>query len=159
MKIYNEEKTTELKNYELTKGYLKADKLFVAHHEAVEAKDAVYRDREVVEESGGVSIYKDLVTPAVEAKDAYDEYEDIQVYIPYTAEELEARELKRLRAQRETECFPVINRGKLWYNKLTAEQETQLNDWYEAWLNVTETKTVPEKPQWIDESLNGEVIL
>ena len=57
--------------------------------------------------------------------------------------------LDNLRALREEECFPIINRGQLWYNTLTTEQIEELNDWYQAWLDVTETKTVPEKPNWL----------
>lgn len=89
MKIYNEEKTQELNREELNfeKGYLRADKILV-HHDAVLPQKAVYQNREVREESGGISIYKHLVTPEVEGKEAYDDYEDIQVYVPYTAEEL-----------------------------------------------------------------------
>lgn len=57
--------------------------------------------------------------------------------------------LNNLREQRETECFPIINRGTLWYNKLTIEQQQELEIWYQAWLDVTETKSVPVKPSWL----------
>ena len=64
-------------------------------------------------------------------------------------QEVEKIELNQLRAQREEECFPVINRGQLWYNKLTQEQIVQLNTWYQAWLDVTTTKIIPTKPSWL----------
>lgn len=54
-----------------------------------------------------------------------------------------------LRSRREKECFPFINRGKLWYDMLTQEQILELNLWYIDWLNVTESKVIPEKPQWL----------
>lgn len=57
--------------------------------------------------------------------------------------------LESLRQQREVECFSVINRGQLWYNGLSTEQYAELNDWYQAWLIVTDTLTVPDKPSWI----------
>lgn len=57
--------------------------------------------------------------------------------------------LQAFRQKREIECFTIINRGKLWYDKLTKEQLNELQIWYEDWLNVTETKDVPEKPVWI----------
>ena len=50
---------------------------------------------------------------------------------------------------REIECFPIINRGTLWYSKLTVEQMSELDNWYQAWLDVTETKEIPEKPSWL----------
>lgn len=57
--------------------------------------------------------------------------------------------LMNLRNQREVECFPIINRGKLWYDKLTTEQIAELNKWYNAWLDVTETRIIPTKPSWL----------
>lgn len=59
-------------------------------------------------------------------------------------------ENKMLRKQREEECFPYINRGVLWYVKLNNEQKAELSVWYESWLDVTETKVIPEKPEWLD---------
>ena len=59
------------------------------------------------------------------------------------------RELINLRAQREKLCFSYINRGSLWYNRLTEEQKEELNIWYQAWLDVTETKAIPEQPVWL----------
>lgn len=56
---------------------------------------------------------------------------------------------QELRERRETECFSIINRGQLWYDSLTPQQRTELRDWYNAWLNVTETLVVPEKPAWL----------
>ena len=47
------------------------------------------------------------------------------------------------------ECFSVINRGQLWYERLTEEQKTELNAWYQAWLNATEAGAMPEKPGWL----------
>lgn len=61
----------------------------------------------------------------------------------------EKAELDELRTQREKICFPYINRGFLWYNKLTEEQKEDLNIWYQSWLDVTETKVIPEKPEWL----------
>ena len=67
--------------------------------------------------------------------------------------------LDTLRARREEECFSIINRGVLWYNTLTTEQQQELNTWYQAWLNVPqvylETKPtdietiIPTKPTWL----------
>ena len=57
--------------------------------------------------------------------------------------------LQRLRNKREVECFSIINRGALWYNTLTEEQLVELQDWYKAWLDVTETRVIPEKLDWI----------
>lgn len=187
MKIYNAEKTqilgdsNTLNGIDLTLGKLVADKLFIKTHEATEAVAAVSAEENAQKrkeagatvkeyggkfyevlatfENGGEEVKEILPTEGVEEKPAWDEYEDIQVYIPYTAEELEAIEINKLRAQRETECFPVINRGKLWYDRLTPEQEQELDAWYNAWLSVTETKVAPVAPSWINEKLNEEGII
>ena len=55
-----------------------------------------------------------------------------------------------LRQYRDSQCFSVINRGILWYNTLTDAQKAELNEWYHAWLDVTETLVVPEKPDWLE---------
>lgn len=67
--------------------------------------------------------------------------------------------LDNLRTRREQECFSYINRGVLWYNTLTTEQQQELNTWYQDWLNVPqvyqETKPtdietiIPTKPSWL----------
>lgn len=57
--------------------------------------------------------------------------------------------LDGLRQRREEECFSIINRGKLWYDTLTEEQLNELNNWYNAWLNVTDTEIIPIKPTWV----------
>lgn len=59
------------------------------------------------------------------------------------------RVLHDLRLQREKACFPYVNRGSLWYNKLTDTQKEELEAWYQAWLDVTETKVVPTAPEWL----------
>ena len=53
------------------------------------------------------------------------------------------------RRRRETECFSVINRGQLWYEGVSLSQLLELRSWYKAWLNVTETMVVPERPSWL----------
>lgn len=116
MRVFNEDKTQELTEYDLTLGRLAKDKLFVAHHEAVpevvaqtvEEKISAYLAAgKIVEEHNGVKYLvvaqypndgKDLEeifpTNAVPAKEAYDEYEDIYVYTPYTETELAAIEYR-----------------------------------------------------------------
>lgn len=55
-----------------------------------------------------------------------------------------------LRSRRETECFAVINRGLLWYEKLTQVQKQELSEWYEAWLHAPATGIVPDKLTWVE---------
>lgn len=111
MKVYNEEKTEVLETYDLTKGFLRTDKILKVHHESVPAApavavaskieailtnggkvieiDGVYY--EVVKEfqNGGMTVEEIEETPGVPKQEAYDEYEEIFVFVPYTDEELE----------------------------------------------------------------------
>lgn len=58
-------------------------------------------------------------------------------------------ESANLRVQREKVCFPIINRGTLWYDCLSDEQKDELAVWYHAWLSVTDTRFIPEMPEWL----------
>lgn len=66
--------------------------------------------------------------------------------------------LETIRKRREAECFSIINRGQLWYKTLTDEQLSELNDWYNSWLNITEENNkdkngdyiIPQKPVWLN---------
>ena len=62
---------------------------------------------------------------------------------------IEEQNLEQLRSQRRIECFSIINRGQLWYDKLSLSQKAELEIWYQAWLNVTQTKIIPTKPSWL----------
>lgn len=144
MRIFDETKTYELNKETLNfeKGYLKPDKKFVRHHEAtlfVKGKTAQQIAQEL--EAQGVIIekgYGDMLCrvvkeyegggrdtelieddPDTPAKEAYDEYEDIQVYVSYTEEELKERadrensaklkaELAQIKEDIEQENFGII---------------------------------------------------
>lgn len=90
MRIFNEEKTEELANPDTERGYLKQDKLFVAHHEAQEEvkRQSHY---EVIAEypNGGKDLREVIDVEYQPAKESWDEYEDILVYIPYTQAQLD----------------------------------------------------------------------
>lgn len=145
MRIFDETRTYELSpdiiDYE--KGHLIADKKFVIHHDAVEAKEAVYIDKPIIYSNGSTSIYKELVTPAIEAKEAYDEYEDIQVYVHYTEEELK----NMLRAKR----TPLLTAFDKWEKALLRGREIEDSNisiiWYPDLLDLKETAftNIPER--------------
>lgn len=133
MKIYNQEKTQELNqdeiNFEL--GYLKDDKLIVNHHEATPFK----RGRTAIEiaqelksqdvgieigfdgnpyrivtryDDGGTDVEPIMDEPDTPAQDAYNEYEDIQVYVPYTAAELKKIADDKRHAELKTELSKIM---------------------------------------------------
>jgi hypothetical protein len=71
---------------------------------------------------------------------------DSDAYEAYVTEETK----EEYRRRREKECFSVINRGQLWYEGITIQQMVELRQWYKAWLKVTETMVIPEKPEWLE---------
>ena len=174
MKIYNEEKTQELINPDLERGYLRNDRLLIKHTDAIPEKviKTVEEVKDELEAAGKqVKWYESVkkwylvtafypktgkmkedgytveeIKPVIEpAVPAHDDYEDIQVYHAYTEEEYK----DYLRRQRAAICFPVINRGAAWYSRLTPEQNEELQAWYQAWLDAPETGIKPETPNWV----------
>ena len=86
----------ELENPDLSLGYLQEEKILIVHREAVEAVEEQWHYETVAEyPNGGKDVAKVIDAPGVEAKDAWDEYETIQRYVPYTEEELAAMEEAR----------------------------------------------------------------
>lgn len=84
MKVYDEKLMVELKEYDLTKGYLEDAQIVSKHHEATPRKfhyetmehDSISGLRHEVEDAP--------------AQPAWDEYEAVKRYVPYTDEELAA---------------------------------------------------------------------
>lgn len=62
----------------------------------------------------------------------------------------------KIRKLREIKCFPIVNRGKLWYERLTNVQYGELREWYQKWLDATETLVTPDDLPWFDKKLLDE---
>lgn len=91
-----DENNVEITNPDLSLGHLVEEEVFVAHHPAVEAVRDQWHYETVYEYlNGGKDVVKVVDVPGMEAKDAWDEYETIKRYVPYTEEELAALEAKR----------------------------------------------------------------
>lgn len=86
----------EITSPDLSVGYLREEQIFVSRHDATEAAEEQWHYETIAEyPNGGKDVAKVIDTPGVEAKDAWDEYETIQRYVPYTEEELAAMEEAR----------------------------------------------------------------
>ena len=157
MKVYNENKTEILETYDLELGYRKADKILKEHYDAVPETPAITvetkvaeitasggkveeiggKQYKVVEEfpNGGKTVEEIKETPAIPAKDAYDEYEDIKVYIPYTAEELAER-----KQQKYEDRVVELLRKKYSLNQELAilRQRDEKPEEYQAYYDYTE---------------------
>ena len=92
--IYNEQ-MERIENPDLTLGYLRPGTR-TEHHEAVEDVQEVWHYETVVEyPNGGKDVQRVVDVPGVEAKPAWDEEIPIQIYAPYTQEELDRMEAER----------------------------------------------------------------
>ena len=149
MRVFNKEKTTELLEYDLEKGRLEEDKLIIYKPEVKEVPERSHLEVLKVYPNGGRDVKRVVDVPGVKYSPARTEEEKILVYIPYSEQELAQNELNNLRMRRKNECFSYINRGQIWYDRLTQEQLRELKIWYQAWLDVTKTKQVPIKPTWL----------
>lgn len=85
-----------------------------------------------------------LKTRSFQAHEAWQWFPEEQTFKLVTSPVLDA-----LRDAREFECFAIINRSPLWFMSLSIDQQKELTEWYQAWLDVTETQVVPEAPKWL----------
>ena len=97
MRIFDENDNL-LDTYDETKGYLKKDRLFVCHHEAVEAVEEQGHWETVAEyPNGGKDAVWVVDVPGGKAKEAWDEYEDILRFVAFPAKELATRKIQELK--------------------------------------------------------------
>ena len=92
--IYNEQ-MERIEHPDLTLGYLRPGTR-TEHHEAVEGVQEVWHYETVAKyPNGGRDIRKVVDVQGVEAQAAWDEEIPIQIYVPYTQEELDRMEAER----------------------------------------------------------------
>jgi hypothetical protein len=99
--IYKEDKITEIRDPDLTKGVLQ-NATKTVHHEKIQAVAKVSHYETIAKyPNGGKDVEEVIDTEPVEGKDAYDEEEKIQIYVPYTEAELknikDAKEIEELK--------------------------------------------------------------
>ena len=97
----------EITSPDLDQGHLEVEQIVIAHHDAVEASPGKSHI-EVLREytNGGRDVITVWDEEPVEAKDAWDETETIQRYIPYTEDELKER-AEQVEAERKAELTPT----------------------------------------------------
>lgn len=109
----------EIQTPDYERGYLIEDKSFVAHHEAVEAVEEKGHWETVAEyPNGGKDVAWVVDVPAVEAKEAWDEYEDVLRFVEFTAAELAAQRIEELKANLAATDYKIL---KLVEGALTVE--------------------------------------
>ena len=134
MKVYNHDKTEILTDYDLDKGYLKSDILEteIAEQQAVEEK----WHYEVIKEypNGGKDIKKVIDVEGKPYIAAHTEIEEIQIYVPYTEEELARmsanREIAELKAKLQKTDYQAIKYAEgVMSAEEYAETKAQRQEW------------------------------
>lgn len=88
MRVFNQDKTVELNDYDLKLGHLEQDKI-ITHIDAVIGKEEQGHYKLLKTYSNGGKEFEWIEdSPKVEHVEEHDEVEDILVYIPYTDIEL-----------------------------------------------------------------------
>lgn len=94
MEIYNEQ-MERIENPDMTMGYLRPGTRTV-HHEAVQGVREVWHHEVAAEyPNGGRDVKRVIDVPGVPAREAWEENVPIQIYHPYTQEELDRMEAER----------------------------------------------------------------
>jgi len=94
MQIFNIDGSVA-ENPDLSKGYVKQETQTV-HHDAVAGVEELSHYETIAEyPNGGQDVAKVIDVAAVKAQDAWDEEITIQIYVPYTADELTGIEAQR----------------------------------------------------------------
>ena len=114
----------EIANPDMTKGRLVEDKVFVQYHEAVEAVPEQFHYETIREyPNGGKDVEIVIDVPGVEAADAWDEYEDILRYIPFTEVELATSRIAELKQKLQDTDYHIL---KVVEGALTLDDCTEI---------------------------------
>lgn len=97
MKVYNEDKTKELQEYDLTKGHLESDVLTTHHEGVVGVEEQGHYETIAKYPNGGKDVAWIVDIPGVKSVEPYDTYEDILIYVPYTEQELVKQRISELK--------------------------------------------------------------
>lgn len=131
MKVYNQDKTKILDDYDLSKGYLVSDRIVVAHYEAQQEVKEVSHIEIVAEyPNGGKDIEVVVDVPYQPYRKAYDEYEDIKVYIPFSVEQLKTIRINELKQLLEDSDYKVLKYAE---GELSEEEFLQAREQRRAW--------------------------
>ena len=134
MRVFDETKTVELTEYDLTKGYLKSDVLETEIPEQLAVEEKYHY--EVIKEyaNGGKDVERVIDVEGKPYIAAHTETEEIQIYIPYTDSEIKKiaaeREIAELKANLSATDYKAIKYAEgVLTDEEYAETKTQRQEW------------------------------
>ncbi len=126
---------------DFSKGYLKEEKIFIKHHDAISAVEE-QGHYEIIKEypNGGKDVEWIIDVPKVEAKEEYDEYEDIRRFVKFTQKELNSFRIEELKQKlNETDyCVLKIAEGSATYDDYS-EIIAKRREWRKEINNLEES--------------------
>lgn len=146
MKIYNELKTQVLENPDLEKGYLQYDNIVIKTIPATEEVKEEFHYEYKVYPSGGKDRIKVVDVPYQPAKPETYEYEDIQVYIPYTEKEYAEVRINKLTKQLEDTDYIANKLAEANAEYIVTEDKTKLIE-----LRTKYAKELADRETWRNE--------
>ena len=131
-----------LDDLDLDAGFLKEERILIAKHKAIEARDEEGH-YEIIKEypNGGVDVKWIVDTPAIEAKEAYYEYETILRYTPFAEKDLDQRKILELKQKLSETDYCII---KIMEGSSTTEEYSDVISERKKWrqmINELENKT------------------
>lgn len=121
MKVYNQDKTEILEEYDLTKGELVKDKIITHHEEVIGQEEEGHYEPIAEYPNGGKDVEWVVDVPYIEHQDAYDEEEEINIYIPFSEEKLERianeQEMARLKMEIASTDYEAIKYAEGWFTE------------------------------------------
>ena len=104
-----DENGVEVSTHDPEKGHLVQKKIFIKRHEAVEAvAERGHFETVKVYPNGGKDVEWVVDVPGVEAQPAWDEYETVLQFTPYTSKELAARRINELKQNLQDTDYHIL---------------------------------------------------
>lgn len=132
---------------DLNLGCVREERRLVAHHEATpEVLEQSHWEEIAVDESGFSASSKVIDVPYQPAREAWDEYETVGVFHPYTDEELEAQAAERAEADRaeavsEQALLAVMMLVNAQASAMSDEAAASMAALFDGWTVGTDYKT------------------
>lgn len=100
----------EIHDYDAEKGYTVQREILIAHHKAIAAAEEVghWETTKVYPETGGKEVEWVVDIPGVTAQEAWDEYETVLQFVPYSEAELAEIQIAKLKKQLADTDYCVI---------------------------------------------------
>ena len=148
MRIFDETKTVELTEYDLERGYLKADTIETEIPEQAAVEEVFHYETVREYPNGGKDVEKVIDVEGKPYVPAHVEVEEIQVYVPYTEGELARtaaeREISELKGKLRDTDYQAIKYAE---GMLTPDEYAEMREQRQSWrdkINVLESLWVSD---------------